>query len=123
MWGSLFSSFYCFTNQVCLFFMQLENGVDSGVDDSVAGCSASPRSAPSVAGSSTSLSSTPKSQMSTPRTHSDRSGSNREVVKLLLKMNSTLDSLVDITRKLAAEGGVKKEDDPKYTVSIHCSGS
>ncbi len=32
-------------------------------------------------------------------------------------MDSTLNSLVEITKKLAAaEGGNKKEDDPKYTV-------
>lgn len=84
---------------VFCIFMQFENSGDSGVEDSVAS------------------SSTP-SNGSTPRTHTHRIGSNREVVSLLLKMDSTLNTLVDITKKLTAEGGVKKEDDPKYTVSI-----
>ena len=61
---------------------------------------------------------TTQSQKSTPHTHAYHSGRNREVVSLLLKMDSTLNSLVEITKKLAAERGVKKEDGPKYTVSF-----
>ncbi len=48
----------------------------------------------------------------------------REILSLLQKMDSTLNSLVEITKKLAAaEGGSKNEDDPKYTVSMLLSSS
>jgi hypothetical protein len=94
--------------------MQFQIG-DSGVEDSVAECFTSSQSFISTHSATPSRSA---SQRSTPRTHTHHSSSNQEVVSLLLKMHTTLNSLVEITRKLATEGGVKKEDDPKYTVSL-----
>ena len=45
---------------------------------------------------------------------------NQEVICLLMKMNSTLESLVG---KLATEGVVKKEENPKYMVSLRAACS
>ena len=94
--------------------MQFENVGDSGIEESVVGCLSSLNS-PSPSTTPGHSSTTQKSTIQTP---TYRSGRNREVLNLLQKMNSTLNSLVEITKKLAAEGGVKKEDDPKYMVSI-----